>query len=46
MGMVEMRNLYKILVRKPEDPSEDRGKEGRIILECILKNKFRGCGLD
>jgi hypothetical protein len=34
----EMRNVYKILVRKPEgrDHVEDLGQDGRIILEQIL----------
>jgi hypothetical protein len=34
----EMRNAYKILVRKPEgkSPLKDLGIDGRIILEWIL----------
>jgi hypothetical protein len=36
--MEEMRNAYKITVRKPEgrDHSEDLGINGRIILKFIL----------
>jgi hypothetical protein len=37
-SMGEMRNAYRILVRKPEgkNHSEDLGTDGKIILEWIL----------
>jgi hypothetical protein len=42
-----MRTAYNILVGKLERVySEDHGINGRIILEWILRNRVRGCGLD
>jgi hypothetical protein len=37
--ILEMRNVYKILVRKPEGkkPHEDLGIGGRLISECVLR---------
>jgi hypothetical protein len=36
--MGEMRNAFKVLIRKPKgrDHSEDLGIDGKIILEWIL----------
>jgi hypothetical protein len=38
--MGEMRNMYKILVRKPEEKNHlgYLGMVGRIILKCICNN--------
>jgi hypothetical protein len=46
--MREMRNVYKILVGKPEGkrPFERPRRRERIILERILGNRVRRRGLD
>jgi hypothetical protein len=46
----EMKNSYKILVGKSEGKvgihSEDLGRDGGILLKCILLKLVGGCGLD
>jgi hypothetical protein len=40
--MAEMRNAYKIAVRKPEGKIID----GKVPLKWFVKNRVRRCGLD
>jgi hypothetical protein len=45
--MGEIRNAYKLLVRKPEgNHSKDLGIDGIIILDGYYGNRIGGCGLD
>jgi len=45
--MAEVKNVYKILVRKPEetDHLEDLGEDGKVILEWILGKWMGRCEL-
>jgi hypothetical protein len=44
--MVERRNLYRVLVGRPEekDHLQDRGVDGRMGSKCTSGILFRGCG--
>jgi hypothetical protein len=42
------RDAYKICVGKPEGKylREDLGVDGQVMVDCILGNRVRRCGLD